>query len=76
MFVCKDCGHIFCEDRAEEYVEKGGAEIWGGWLAWEEHHLLCPECGSEHIRGYCGDLGDGDNIADEVDVIYEDEDEV
>lgn len=76
MFVCKDCGHVFHEDRAEEYVEKCGAEIWGSWQSWEERWLLCPDCGSEYIREYYGDLEDGDNIADEIDVIYEDEDEV
>lgn len=46
MFVCKDCGHIFYEDRAEERIEKCSAEIWGSQQTWEERWLLCPECGA------------------------------
>ena len=74
MLVCKDCGHIFHEDKAEEYVEKCSAEIWGSQQTWEERWLLCPECGSEYVREYYGDLEDGDNIADEEDEYEEDED--
>lgn len=67
LYVCEDCGHIFHEDRAEERVEKCSEEIWGSRQSWEERWLLCPDCGSENVREYRGDLEDGDNIADEVD---------
>lgn len=74
MFVCRDCGHIFYEDRADIGTEKHAEEIWGSTQVWEEYWLLCPDCGSENIREYWGDLKDGDNIADEVDEVeYEDE---
>lgn len=29
MFVCRDCGHIFYEDRADIGTEKHSEEIWG-----------------------------------------------
>lgn len=74
LYFCEDCGHIFHEDRADVRTEKCSEEIWGSRQSWEERWLLCPDCGSEYIREYWGDLEDGDNIADEVDENEEGED--
>ena len=67
LYVCNDCGRVFHEDRADVRTEKCSEEIWGSSQTWEETWLLCPDCGSENVREYWGDLEDGDNITDEVD---------
>lgn len=71
MFVCLECGCVFCEDEARTWKEDRG-ECFG--FPSYETYSGCPNCGSGYTTtyrcDYCGEWITGDYIKVENDNRY------